>query len=138
MDRKFANIQTNLKKTHSFHEASPTLTRQPSFPVTKPHPSISKVVEQHKRDASPAPSVDSEQDPDTDEEDMADGELIRFSERELVVLRRSMRKWWRLAGLKGTPRCADEMGEEELSVDWTRAIAPRVEGRIKDVTPKAA
>ncbi|EXJ79915.1 hypothetical protein A1O3_08200 [Capronia epimyces CBS 606.96] len=52
-------------------------------------------------------------------------------EREQQIIRRVVRKWWRLAGLKGQPRCCDNMGEGEFQVDWTRAIAPRLEGRIK-------
>ncbi|KAK3721937.1 hypothetical protein LTR37_002753 [Vermiconidia calcicola] len=51
-------------------------------------------------------------------------------ERELLVMRRVMRKWWRLAGLKGHPEMCAEVGDE-FGVNWTRGIAPRLEGRIK-------
>jgi 5'-nucleotidase len=146
MDRKFSTIQTDLQGTHKLYNASPTspttqtsLPAHPKFPSAAPehariprHHSINKVLQQHARDESPGAS-DSEQDPDTDEEDYDDTELIKFNARELVVLRKSMAKWWRLAGLKGTSKCADEIGEAELKVDWTKAIAPRVEGRIKEV-----
>lgn len=81
--------------------------------------------------SSPSAS-DSEADPDTDEEDHDTSTPIRFTVREVDLLRKSMRKWWRVAGLKGTPRCADELGEGELRIDWTKAIAPRLEGRIKE------
>lgn len=87
------------------------------------------MLDLHKRDESP----DSEADPDTDEEDHAGDELIRFNEAELGVVRKAMKKWWRLAGLKGQPKCADELDTGELRVDWTKAIAPRVEGRIVEV-----
>ncbi|KAL2419839.1 hypothetical protein ABEF95_006303 [Exophiala dermatitidis] len=53
------------------------------------------------------------------------------SERELQIIRKVIRKWWRLAGLKGQPKCCDSMTDDEFQVDWTRAIAPRIEGRIK-------
>ena len=53
-------------------------------------------------------------------------------ERELLIMRRVMRKWWRLAGLKGHPNMCEEQGDE-FAVHWTRGIAPRVEGRIKMV-----
>ncbi|PVI00350.1 Metallo-dependent phosphatase [Periconia macrospinosa] len=128
MDKKFTNIQTSLQRTHTFHDASPTDTKAP--PLLR-HASISKVLDQHKRDESPG--SDSEADPDTDEEDVVGGELIRFNLAELTIVRKVMKKWWRLAGLKGTPKCADELGTEELKVDWTKAVAPRVEGRIKEV-----
>jgi len=50
-------------------------------------------------------------------------------ERRLVIMRKVMRKWWRLAGMKGHPAMCDEQGEE-FGVHWTRGICPRVEGRI--------
>ena len=49
-------------------------------------------------------------------------------ERELDIMRRVTRKWWRLAGIKGHPGLCDA---EELGVHWAKSIAPRVEGRIK-------
>jgi 5'-nucleotidase len=53
-------------------------------------------------------------------------------EHELVVARKAMRKWWRLAGLNKRHAMGYEAGEE-LGVDWTRGICPQVEGRIKMV-----
>ncbi|KAK5367100.1 hypothetical protein LTR20_007509 [Exophiala xenobiotica] len=61
----------------------------------------------------------------------------KWSDRELSIIRKVMRKWRRLAGLKGESKCCDRMDEEELQVDWTRAIAPRLEGRIKMTEPTA-
>lgn len=55
-------------------------------------------------------------------------------EHELVVARRALHKWWRLAGLN--ERKGHAMGYErgeELGVGWTRGISPQVEGRIKVV-----
>lgn len=52
-------------------------------------------------------------------------------ERELVIMRKVMRKWWRLAGLSGHPNLCDELGEGEFTIHWTKAVAPRLEGRIK-------
>ncbi|KAK5052156.1 hypothetical protein LTR84_002960 [Exophiala bonariae] len=62
----------------------------------------------------------------------------KWSEHELQIIRRVMRKWWRLAGLKGAPKCCDSISEGEFMVDWTRAIAPRLEGRIKITGKKAS
>jgi 5'-nucleotidase len=53
-------------------------------------------------------------------------------EHELVVARKAMRKWWRLAGLNKRHAMGYEAGEE-LGVGWTRGICPQVEGRIKMV-----
>ena len=41
-------------------------------------------------------------------------------ERELHLIRKVIRKWWRLAGLKGHPNCCDNMDDGEFKVDWTR------------------
>lgn len=41
-------------------------------------------------------------------------------ERELQLMRKVMRKWWRLAKLHGHPNCCDSMEEGEFKVDWTR------------------
>lgn len=42
------------------------------------------------------------------------------SERESQLVRKVVRKWWRLAGLKGQPKCCDNLDEGEFQVDWTR------------------
>lgn len=58
-------------------------------------------------------------------------------EQKLILARKVIRKWWRLAGLKGHPACCEDAtgqtGDGEFdagAVLWTRGIAPRVEGRI--------
>lgn len=43
-----------------------------------------------------------------------------LTERELSIVRQVMRKWRRLAGLKGQAKCCDSLGEDEFQVDWTR------------------
>ncbi|KAG4435346.1 hypothetical protein IFR05_009169 [Cadophora sp. M221] len=53
-------------------------------------------------------------------------------ERQIQLARKVTRKWRRLAGLKGSSECCDAI--QEFSIDWTRAIAPRLEGRIKIVS----
>ncbi|KAL9094121.1 MAG: hypothetical protein Q9165_003536 [Trypethelium subeluteriae] len=52
-------------------------------------------------------------------------------ERELLIMRKVSRKWWRLSGLRGHPNLCDELGEE-FGVHWTKGIAPKLEGRIKE------
>lgn len=58
------------------------------------------------------------------------------SERRLILIRKVARKWWRLTGLKGHPAMCDEQGEE-FGAHWTRAICPRVEGRITIINAPA-
>lgn len=53
-------------------------------------------------------------------------------EHELMVARKAMRKWWRLAGLNKRHAMGYEAGEE-LGVGLTRGICQQVEGRIKMV-----
>ncbi|KAL9078154.1 MAG: hypothetical protein Q9157_002912 [Trypethelium eluteriae] len=40
-------------------------------------------------------------------------------------------EWWRLSGLRGHPNLCDELGED-FGVHWTKGIAPKLEGRIKE------
>ena len=139
MHNKFHSIQTNLQQNHghAFHDPSPISPAATSKPAPK-HPSISRVVDQ-----STTPDTASESsDPDADE-DEDDGPLyndttkpIQFSEAQVDMIRRVMRKWWRVAGLKGNPDLCDELDGGEFQINWTKAIAPRLEGRIKDVGPQ--
>ncbi|KAK8024616.1 hypothetical protein PG993_012682 [Apiospora rasikravindrae] len=49
-------------------------------------------------------------------------------DKELQIMRRVVRKWSRVAGVHC--RVGDELKEGEFEIDWTKAIAPRIEGRI--------
>lgn len=132
MNRKFGNLQEKLEQgsCHSF--VQPKAGSKPPSPVAVKNPHIDRLKQ------SDTPSG-SETDPDSDEneDDGADYDennspIIRFSEREEMVIRKVMRKWWRLAGLKGRPDLCDMLDGEELEVNWTKAIAPRLEGRIRE------
>jgi 5'-nucleotidase len=96
-------------------------------------------VQSNKRDNTAADAnTGQSEDPDVDEDEddgpMYDSRVpIQFSEREKQILRKVMKKWWRVAGLKGTPKLCDELGGGEFQVNWTKAIAPRLEGRIREV-----
>ena len=72
-----------------------------------------------------------ESDSDSGEELERSRENARVLDRELAVMRRVFGKWCRLAGVRGNT--CDELPESECEVAWTRAIAPRVEGRIQMV-----
>lgn len=135
MDSKFLSIQTNLQKNHAhtFHEpspTSPTTGRAPQFP------SLSRVVDTDN--AQPSGSESEDPDKDEDEDDGAEYDAsvpIKFSDKQVETVRKVMRKWWRIAGLKGSPKACDELNCDEFQVNWTKAIAPRLEGRIKEVGP---
>ncbi|KAF2036692.1 Metallo-dependent phosphatase [Setomelanomma holmii] len=135
MNNRFLSIQTNLQKSHGFHDASPT---SPSTAGAPQPPAIDRVVRSSKPDHKDSESEDPDVDEDEDDGPMYDDSVpIRFDEREKDVVRRVMRKWWRLAGLKHSPKLCDELGVSEFQVNWTKAIAPRLEGRIREVGVEA-
>ncbi|KAL6243254.1 hypothetical protein RBB50_009806 [Rhinocladiella similis] len=72
---------------------------------------------------------------DTSDDENGHHEIVdipsQWSDDELRIIRQVMRKWRRLAGLNGHSKCCENMSEEEFQVDWTKAIAPRLEGRIQ-------
>ncbi|KAI0018699.1 Metallo-dependent phosphatase [Xylariomycetidae sp. FL0641] len=80
--------------------------------------------------AIPMRGEDDDSDGDTVFEDALEGneEEIEKLDHELEIMRRVFSKWARIAGVE--VQVADELKEGEFQVDWTRAIAPRVEGRI--------
>jgi hypothetical protein len=133
INKKFSEVQEKLQRTHAHFD--PTPTSELRSPTSPKHPAIKKLKLSHHH--SPA---DSETEGDSDDDDGADYDdslPIKFSERELEILRRVMRKWWRLAGLtektsKGHASLCDTLCEDEFQVNWTRAVAPRLEGRIKE------
>ncbi|KAF2261954.1 5'-nucleotidase-like protein [Lojkania enalia] len=142
MTRFFSSVQQSLEKenTHAFRAP------QPSSPTTSPKlEKITHLSPEKPRARSRSPSgwrprkksvAETPVDPDSDEDDEEEcSELpaTRFSEREVGIIRRVMRKWWRLAGLKGLPSTCDEIAEAEFQVNWTKAVAPRLEGRIREV-----
>lgn len=55
---------------------------------------------------------------------------VSTRERELIIMRKVMKKWRQFAGLPGhADMVNDEVGK--LGVGWSNSIAPRLEGRIK-------
>ena len=130
MNTKFTSIQTNLANKHTFHDASPT---SPTTAGPPQPPSVDRVVRDTAHQTSGEQS-DPDADEDEDDGPMYDDSIpIRFDERQKEVVRKVMRKWWRLAGLKHNPNACDELGTKEFQVNWTKAIAPRLEGRIREV-----
>lgn len=81
--------------------------------------------------------ADSMEKDDDNDSSSDDDELVESSEVHKTNATREIKisklvselgvRWARLAGVKSS------QGGEELLVDWTRSIAPRLEGRIKDI-----
>lgn len=136
MNKKFVSIQTNLQKNHkhTFHDASPT---SPTTAGPPQSPSIDRIVRATENQTG-SDTEDPDADEDEDDGPMYDDSVpIRFDERQKEIVRKVMRKWWRLAGLKNSPNTCDELSLGEFQVNWTKAIAPRLEGRIREVGVKA-
>lgn len=84
----------------------------------------------------PPPNEDDSDNDESEEEVEHARESVRGVDRQLAIMRRVFRKWRRFAGVRGDAADGtDEVVEGDLGgASWTRAIAPRVEGRIRMVT----
>lgn len=75
---------------------------------------------------------DSDSGSDDDDEEMESSTIHQTTatpeEKVIGLIKKAGGKWARLAGVKNA-----QPGSEELVVDWTRSVAPRLEGRIKDI-----
>ena len=104
-----------------------------SHPVIEPQPPQDKVIEAFRRAANKEnknsrPSSPSRSGLDTplDESEDEYGYVkpvpthVIDRERELVIMRKVMRKWWRIAGLPGHPQLCDKLGDGEFTVHWTK------------------
>ena len=138
MGKVWGGIHDNLHGVHPVKEPnSPVQERAGNTPASKSAPNGFG-----KRPLSSAPSDQqakqlkqntfqiSDSDSEDDETDVPPVPIDPTArERELLIMRKVMRKWWRIAGLEGRPNMCAEQGEE-FGVPWTRGIAPRLEGRI--------
>lgn len=70
---------------------------------------------------------------ESDESDVADDEAdsVAQIDMELLIMRKFFARWAKKAGVKAD--VCDPLREGEFTVDWTRVIAPVLEGRIKMV-----
>lgn len=71
---------------------------------------------------------DSESEHENDDPDAVDEDDMDF---EVLLMRKFWTRWALRAGVKAS--VCDPMKEGEYTVDWTRTIAPVLEGRIKMV-----
>ncbi|KAF2840107.1 ser/Thr protein phosphatase family protein [Patellaria atrata CBS 101060] len=141
MGRHWGKVQQGLQSSHPVHEPTPpshSVVESLSKPTKGGKPSGRTTPHGTRPEGEEAPLDESESEVDSDSEkeqnrnEKTDTKLSD-TERELVIIRKVMRKWWRLAGLPGNPALADELGEGEFGVHWTKAVAPRLEGRIRIV-----
>lgn len=146
MGRHWGGVHENLHDVHpvreparqgSIHDESTGARGASKTEAAKAVPSLDGAVQSsnshHRHNSKQRHNSFGEHDSDS-EDDATDVPAVPTNlsekERELVIMRKVMRKWWRLAGMKGHPNMCSEVGEE-FGVHWTRGIAPRAEGRIK-------
>jgi hypothetical protein len=107
-----------------------------SHPVLEPVTRASTLAEKTKEatkgvlgSSRPASGVqqDSAASTPLDTEDEADEDGARRgsnttseADREMMLIRWVIRKWWRLAGLKGQPATCEDQRHEHITVDWTK------------------
>jgi hypothetical protein len=128
LDQHWGNIVSNVRKVH------PVMDPKPPSPVTeKSHPlgrgwdSWMAKIQERRASALPLDEhAEGNDDANTVEDD------LQKAEKELGIMRRVFGKWSRLAGIHGN--ACDTLKDDEFDVSWTKAIAPRVEGRIEMVS----
>ncbi|KAI0473198.1 Metallo-dependent phosphatase [Xylariaceae sp. FL0804] len=150
MGRHWSSVTSKLGAAHPHYEPTATPTATPVSPnPTRTHAPgwdgwTPQKIRERKASVVPADESDSEDD-DGDGDGDGQGRQaaahahaaeaqaeakgdVEALDHEMHVMRRVFQKWARLAGLEC--RAGDELRRDEFDVDWTRAIAPRVEGRI--------
>lgn len=143
MDRHWGEVVTNVCKCHPVTQpkSRPQQQEQQQQQCTSPDTAVCVPAKRKGGwdDWSPARlrqrrgSMPLTDDADDSDEDGEDGDGDENMERELQIMRRVFKKWCRVAGVQG--KVCDDLkeGEFEVEVEWTKAIAPKLEGRIKMV-----
>jgi 5'-nucleotidase len=125
MSQQWKGIHENLHGKHPVIKPRPSGASTPARPGT-PRMGLerrkSMYGPSHLQEAMTAEDVEDDQPDSSDDESHQNEHLVKMGElqkREKTIARKVMRKWWRLAGLKGTPKSCDHEDEGELEVDWT-------------------
>ena len=83
---------------------------------------------ERQKQSRKAKGLDTSDDESSGDESDGDGEDVKVIDKELAVMRRVFRKWTQKAGIE--EKLCDELRAGECEADWTRAVAPKLEGRI--------
>lgn len=136
MGRHWEDVASKVSEKHPHYSAAPSpTTRSAPLPPKSTSAQTSSGWEDWKperireRRVSLARSVDeSDSESEDDETEQRRETAIEHLDAEMQTMRRVFSKWARIAGVEC--KLGDELRADEFQVDWTRAIAPRVEGRI--------
>ncbi|KAK0723540.1 Metallo-dependent phosphatase-like protein [Lasiosphaeria miniovina] len=145
LDRHWHRVGSGVAKSHPVVDptSAAVVEESPSSPAGGPGLSRTDTRDSREswaewtptklrdRRSSVTPLVENA-DNDTDHEDAGDdssyAQDVRDVDRELRTMRRVFGKWCRLAGVRG--QACDSLPDGEGAVAWTKAISPKVEGRI--------
>jgi 5'-nucleotidase len=133
LDSHFSAVNKRLHRRHSVVEPhASTKTEKAAEAVKGKVKSLVSHLHETRASSGADTPLNEESDEDNDSR-AAVGASSYQRDHEKDIARRVLHKWFRLAGLQGSPAMCDAMKEEEFKEKWTRAIAPRLEGRIKMV-----
>lgn len=145
MKRHWGKVVSNVTKSHPCMEPKHAAAESPvaQTPVTPVSSKGSKRGWEHyspekmrQRRSSVGPLTERETDVERDgsspapEPSALEGiaEQDDDEEAELRIMRKTFRRWCKKAGVNA--RAGEGLQEDEVDCDWTKAIAPQVEGRI--------
>lgn len=125
MDQHWAKVTSEVCANHPHYSACPTAhaSSRPSSSQNSGWDNWKPEIIRERRASATHPIDESDSEGEGENES-----TIEQLDHELQTMRRVFRKWARAAGVEC--KLADELKADECEVDWTRAIAPRVEGRI--------
>lgn len=136
-ERQWGKVQENLHTTHAFQHSMPRAAEKQGITLPTKHSttvegtdSRMKSGKQSKIDTLATEGVVGSDDEESEEKPMATADTDPYGERELAVVRKAMRKWRRLAGLKECSALCDELNEGELVVNWTRVSSSTVQSLL--------
>lgn len=145
MNRHWDNVVSNVTKSHPC--IAPKKASPPSPTTETPTTPVSAKTGKHgwdhfspknirERRSSVGPLT--ERDTDVGRDDSSPSPEPRSlegiveegddEERELSIMRKIFRRWCRKAGVRA--QAGDGLEDDEVDCDWTKAIAPKLEGRI--------
>ncbi|XDG03813.1 hypothetical protein ABKA04_003428 [Annulohypoxylon sp. FPYF3050] len=129
MGRHWNHITSKVNETHIHYDP----TTSPASPNTRTGASgwNNWTPQKIRERKSSIVRADESDDEDNDKSYNEKQELIPEIEaidKEMQIMRRVFAKWARIAHVES--RLGEELKDGEFEVDWTRAIAPRIEGRI--------
>lgn len=133
MNRHWQGVHKELHKAHPVIQPAPRTpvpTDSPVSLLSPSRPELSRSKSTSVKDKEEGKFLDDSDDEEHTVAPDAPQHEVQDQERKTRIMRQVMNKWRRLAGVPA-PRSCDNISVGEFSVEWTHAIAPRVEGRIK-------